>query len=291
MRALRWLGERAPAQDDNGREDALRAIATAFPGLALALRTYLARTVDAYVYDQPAAFTAFIQGGGNVGLYEAVSAALAERYRRHGIDSLLDIGCGNGQALIAALALARAVPIARVGLIEPALPLLEAARPGVIRSAPGASLYTWAVGLEQFLDTPVDLPRWALCQSTFALQAIAPQPRWHALARLRDRIERLCIIEFDVPDHLAESDDHLLSLAARYERAIGEYGPTRELVSQGFLIPMLIGQLGGQSANTNWEHPAEHWKSRLSEIGYRNAAVRRLHDYFWSPAFLLTADP
>jgi hypothetical protein len=52
------------------------------------------------VYDQPAAFTAFVRGGGNVVLYERLSARLADGYDKTQLATLLDIGCGDGLALV-----------------------------------------------------------------------------------------------------------------------------------------------------------------------------------------------
>ncbi|MGW3473083.1 hypothetical protein ACWDKQ_32515 [Saccharopolyspora sp. NPDC000995] len=46
-----------------------------------------------------AAFRAFIRGGGDIGLFEATSAALREFYRQHRPQWLLDIGAGDGLAL------------------------------------------------------------------------------------------------------------------------------------------------------------------------------------------------
>ena len=70
--ALRALttGETARARDE-------LAGGVTRPQLNAALRTYLAGDGDGQVYDRPAAFTAFIRGGGNVGLYSAVSSALS----------------------------------------------------------------------------------------------------------------------------------------------------------------------------------------------------------------------
>jgi SAM-dependent methyltransferase len=289
LNALRRIGEHRGDRSGN-RDAALLQIATQFPLLATALRQPAAQDGHGHVYAQPAAFTAFIEGGGNVALYEAVSAALAGSYRRHDIESLLDIGCGNGLALTRALQLASAPRLRQVDLVEPAMALLGTAHADVKSLLPELAVDAWPLALQEFLAAPLERPRWQLAQSTFCLQAITPELRWPLLGRLRERIDRLCIVEFDVVDFGGDRDAWRLSLAQRYERAIGEYDTTRELVACGFLIPMLMGQLSGNTANTNWEHPAAHWQSRLQDIGYRNVSITRLHDYFWSPAFLLQAE-
>src|ERR1700738_5146124 len=78
------------------------------------------------VYDQPAAFTAFVRGGGNVVLYERLSARLADGYDKTQPETLLDIGCGDGLALVPALESAGHLP-ARLDLVEPSVALLDAA--------------------------------------------------------------------------------------------------------------------------------------------------------------------
>src|SRR5262245_34615049 len=83
---------------------AQRLASTDGSALGQALSAYLETGAEGTVYDHPEAFQAFINGGGNVGLYEAVSAALARLYDRTRPRSLLDVGCGDGRALLPALA-------------------------------------------------------------------------------------------------------------------------------------------------------------------------------------------
>jgi hypothetical protein len=76
------------------------------------------------VYDQPAAFAAFVRGGGNVVLYERLSARLADGYDKTQPETLLDIGCGDGLALVPT---ARATCLPGSNLVEPSVALLDAA--------------------------------------------------------------------------------------------------------------------------------------------------------------------
>jgi hypothetical protein len=103
-------------------------------------------------------------------------------------------------------------------------------------------------------------------------------------------VSRLALAEFDVPDHPAGSPAHLAFLADSYEQGLAEYGTDRELVAQGFLMPVLTGQLAPGARRSTWEQPAAAWAGQLTACGYRNVAVEPLYDYWSSPAFLLTAD-
>lgn len=253
------------------------------PLLNAALRTYLAADGDddgdgdGHVYDQPAAFTAFIRGGGNVGLYEAVSGALASLYARHEIASLLDIGCGDGKAVVPAVA-GRDVAVT---LVEPSRALLDAAAARL----PGAAAHH--TDAASFVSTLTG--RFDLAESTFALHALPHEERSAVLTRLCGHVSRLAIAEFDVPDHPVGSADHLRFLADTYEQGLAEYGTDRDLVAQGFLMPVLTGQLAPGAHRSTWEQPATAWAAQLAECGYTEVRIEPLYDYWSAPAFLLTA--
>ncbi|MGH3876446.1 MAG: class I SAM-dependent methyltransferase [Actinophytocola sp.] len=250
------------------------------PLLSAALRTYLAAAADGRVYDRPAAFTAFIRGGGNLRLYEAVSTALAERYDRLGVTSLLDIGCGDGRALAPALAQAGVAPA--VTLVEPSRALLEAAHAALGRevTAHATDATTFAANLDQRFD---------LAESTFALHALPPEERTELLTALRGHVSHLVLAEFDVPGHPPGGPEHLTFLADTYEQGLTEYDDDRDLVAQGFLMPVLAGQLAPGARRSTWEQPATEWAEQLTACGYRDVTVEPLCDYWSSPAFLLTA--
>jgi len=248
------------------------------PGSALGreLTAYLGRSGS--VYDRPGAFTAFIRGGGNVELYRRLSSELAARYDSLQPPSLLDLGCGDGLAVVPALAQASWTP-PRIDLVEPSAALLDDVRSQV----PGARC--WQATAEDFL---VGDESWAFTQSTFALQSIEPEARAGVLRSLASRTDTLVLAEFDVPEFTEGSPEHLRSLAERYERGIAEYGADASLVAQGFLLPILLGIVSGNQ-RTNWEHPASAWASQLRAAGFAEVTVEPLADYWWSPAVLLTA--
>jgi hypothetical protein len=251
------------------------------PLLNAALRTHLAATgndtADGHVYDQPAAFTAFIRGGGNVGLYEAVSSALAEQYDRHDVASLVDIGCGDGRAVVPA---AEGRDVA-VTLVEPSRALLDDA----VAQLAGATAHN--TDAASFVSAMAG--RFDLAESTFALHALPSDERSRVLTALRGHVSRLAIAEFDVPDHPVGSTAHLTFLADTYEQGLAEYGTDRDLVAQGFLMPVLTGQLTPGATRNTWEQPATAWAAQLTACGYTEVMIEPLYDYWSSPAFLLTA--
>ena len=260
------------AYRDGEAERAGALAAEAGTPLGAELATYLAAGPSGPVYDQPAAFTAFIRGGGNVELYRRLSEELAARYDSWRPDALLDLGCGDGLAIEPALARASFRP-ERIDLVEPSEALLADVE------IPGARRFSLTA--QDFLAA--DGSTWNLAQSTFALQSIEPSVRASVLNSLRARTERLVLAEFDVPDTA-----DLESLAQRYERGVAEYGEQASLVAQGFLLPVLLGVAAG-TARTNWEHPAAEWTRQLEAAGFADVTVEPLADYWWSPAVLITA--
>src|ERR1700748_3613072 len=86
--------------------------------MARALLRSLTERQDANAYDAPRAFEAFIRGGGNVALYSATRDMLARVYDRYRPARLIDLGAGDGMALLPALAAASHRP-REVDIVEP----------------------------------------------------------------------------------------------------------------------------------------------------------------------------
>ena len=250
--------------------------------LARALTAYLASNADGTVYVRPAAFSAFINGGGNVGLYKEVSAALVRVYDQVRPASVLDIGCGDGRALLPCLAAGHRP--SRLTLVEPSAALLDLAVRGVADEFDGIELDAHNTGVELFA---ADAGMFEVAESTFALHALAHEVRDEVLTVLAPKVRVLAVVEFDVPD-LSEAD-RLRFLAETYERGLAEYDSDRELVAQGFLMPVLIGQLLPGAVRSTWEQPAVTWEEQVTRAGFTDVTVTPLYDYWWSPAFLLTA--
>ena len=231
------------------------------------------------VYDTPAAFTAFVRGGGNVVLYQRLSEKLAAGYDKTKPGSLLDIGCGDGLALVPALESATHRP-ARIDLVEPSAALLDAAK----RQLPDAHAHQLTA--QEFF--PQDR-HWDRAQATFSLQSVLLADRLDVLKSLRQHADVLTIAEFDVPVFTEGTPEHLRSLVSRYERGIAEYGDNARLVAQGFLLPVLLDQVDPEIERTNWEQPAAKWAEQLTEAGFTSVDVEPLADYWWAPAVLITA--
>ncbi|AKC79202.1 hypothetical protein XB05_10980 [Xanthomonas arboricola] len=234
-------------------------------------------------YDEPRAFEVFIRGGGNLALYTAVSAELAKLYDALRPNTLLDIGAGDGMALIPAINSSAHAP-AQLDVVEPNNMLLS----NLTASLPFARGHRMT--MEKFVADIAAEDRWDLAQSTFALQSIETKAREKALATLAGHVGRLVIVEFDVPPFTPGSLVYYKSLAQRYERAASEYGEDAALVAGGFLAPMLLGQLRS-IVPSNFEQPADAWAAELEKAGYIVIAKTNIHDYSWSTAFSMAAFP
>lgn len=236
------------------------------------------------VYIAPDAFSAFIRGGGNRRLYERTSAALRAAYDEHAAAALLDIGTGDGLALLPALT----EHIASVTILEPSAALLATS---------AAAVGARGVRCETLCATAQDLPRiaadrrWDLAQATFSLHCVPPADRPALWASLHRAAGRLLIVEFDVPRFdAALSPESIRHVVERYERGLAEYDGDDGLVAQGFLLPVLCGYFDPTAAHSTYEQPIAGWIADLTAAGY-TATARPLDDYWWATAQLIDARP
>lgn len=260
-----------------------RDAADAGSALAAALARCLVTARDSGVYDEPTSFEAFIDGGGNVGLYERVIAFVAAVHREHEPVSVLDVGCGDGRVTASTVGEG-----ARVDLIEPSAALLEAA---VARmAADGLAAERHRTTIEDFLEQLPATARWELVQATFSLHTLPFERRQAVLDALARRSDRLVIVEFDVPDFDDGSTEHAAYAAARYERGVAEYADAPTVVS-GFLMPVLVGQFDPHRARHTHEQSLARWLDQLDAAGWSVVQQTLLDDYWWAPAVGIEAEP
>jgi SAM-dependent methyltransferase len=250
--------------------------------LARALAAHLARGTDD-VYTDPEAFERFIDGGGNVGLYERAGRALAGVHAERRPVHVLDVGCGEGRLTAASLR----EGLRRLDLVEPSAELLARACRRLDDN--GVEVVAHPIGAEE-LATAVPDRRWEVAQSTFALHAIAPAARAAVLADLAGRVEALLVVEFDCPAFTDRGEAHLRHLVERYEVGLAEYADD-PVVAPGFLLPVLVGQIAPDAERHTWEQPVAAWGDDLRAAGFASVRHRKVSDYWWAPAHLIEATP
>lgn len=251
-----------------------------YPAAATYLRRVSARG-KAEVYASGEAFAAFIRGGGNIPLYASTSAALRGIYAEYRRVGLLDIGVGDGMALLPALT----PQVIQIDLVEPSAAMLAQARAAL--DARGVAYTAFNGTLQQFTDVG---GIWELAQATFSLQSLDPLDRRIMLAWLRGHCARLLVAEFDTPD-LGDilAPARIAHYVARYEQGLAEYADDGGLVAQGFLMPIFFGSFDRGAARTNYEQPIAAWEADLRAAGFARVERRPLYDYWWAPAYLLDA--
>lgn len=233
------------------------------------------------VYATGEGFSAFIRGGGNIPLYERVSAALQKVYQEYDHLRLLDIGVGDGRALLPALT----TNIVRLDLLEPSAPMLES----LCRQLDRQNIPYHAIcsPVQQFIMTQTDT--WDLAQATFSLQSLPPEERLAVFKWIHEHSSRLIMVEFDAPKfaelYAPERVEYILN---RYIKGLSEY-PDDEVVLQEFLLPVMFGYFDRSRARTNYEQPIQIWIEECQAAGFTAITARRLYDYWWAPAYLLDA--
>lgn len=279
------LRDLASGDDESAKARLAQVDAAGNSLLAAELARYLAGPGLDSVYDGGEAFRDFISGGGNVRLYRGVVERLAQRYRDQAATTVVDLGCGDGRAVLAAAE--RAGTALSLELVEPSADLLGVAVAGAADR--GLTVTAHSGTAQEFVAGIADpATSWDIAQATFALSALPAAQRATVLRGLRPYVNRLVIIEFDVPRLDETSDDYLAHLVDRYEIGVAEYSNGNHRVAQGFLIPLLLGLVAPGQRRGVWEAPAGDWAELLRREGYREVAIAKVEDYWWAPAFEVT---
>lgn len=272
-----------------GDRDTARACAeraATFDGdseFARLLARYVADPAGQGVYDLPAAFRAFIRGGGNVELYERTSAVLRAAHAQFRPQSVLDVGVGDGLALLPA------VPdgLTHLDLVEPSASLLEETVAALVgRGVPHRAHRST---VQQFARDH-DGACWDLVQSSFAMQSLPPADRGEVLGWIVRHTRVFVLVEFDVAEVRCPFEpEWFRRCVSRVERGLREYGPhDRGLVGLGFVLPVILGHFD-TAARTNYECSIHDWQRELREAGFTDVLARKLHDYWWEPAYVVEA--
>lgn len=251
--------------------------------------TYLERVLAQgkdNVYVDGAAFGAFVRGGGNVPLYNAASAQIKRIYGDYATLSVLDIGVGDGMALLPALTQS----IRQIDLVEPSGAMLN--RVTTQLEAWNITHRAYETTIQAFIDTYVETrgSGWDIVQATWSLQSVPPAERLDVAEWIAEHTDRVLLAEFDVPPFPQPfAPAHVRYVVERFERGLAEYTGDGDLVAQGFLLPVMFGYFDESEARTNWEGPIQGWADLLGAVGFEQVTPHKLYEYFWADAYLLDA--
>ncbi|KAH3766088.1 class I SAM-dependent methyltransferase [Pelomyxa schiedti] len=233
------------------------------------------------VYTDPAAFSAFCSGGGNVPLYDNVSSALAAEISaciaaatttatgvpQSRVVRVLDVGAGLGDALVPALEKLRLSDEGKAGvcvdLVEPIAKSLDSCCEGVSRFCHCGRKFcgTAQAFMESCKNESIS---YDIVISSFAMQHVPPHERPALFEWLRGISKTFCLVEFDVtlPQNIHDRQQVLFD---KYEMGLQEYrgAPSFSLVSQGFLMPMLVSVLSPDKTHISYEQSTNLWVTAL----------------------------
>ena len=235
------------------------------------------------VYASPEGFEAFIRGGGNIPLYTNTSAQLNQIYTEDKPSTVLDIGVGDGHALLPALSPA----IERLDCVEPSAAMLTSLGQKLEAHSLESHLHpmTW----QAFRDSLSADQRWQMIQMTFSAHTFLPEDRSELFGWCAEKGTQLVIVEFDVPvfgDML--SAEVIGYYVEKYELGLAEYRD-QEIVMQRFLMPVFFGNFAHDSQRLTFEQPAANWQAEVQNAGFSTIQKVPVYDYWWGPAFLLKA--
>lgn len=247
--------------------------------LAAALAAALGRN-RTDVYATPAGFQAFIDNASNVELYDATIGHLRAIHHRVRPASVVDVGCGDGRVTVSVLA----DGVSEIHLVEPSGEMLSQA---VGRAGWPVAPTAHHTDLAGFVASLAAAARFDLVQSTFAMHTVPSDERIELAAGLRPHLDRLVIVEFDVPAFADRSREHARYAVDRYRTGVAEY-VSHPTAIEGFLMPVLLGQFEPDGVRHTYEGPAQQWRRDLERAGY-GVSIEAFHPYWWGPTVCIEA--
>jgi hypothetical protein len=242
------------------------------------------------------AFAAFIRGGGNIALYNAVESLVAAAWDDYRPASILDIGPGDGKVIAGALRRTRLQPRVTFDLVEPAANLLPKAVDQISQHAPQAKARGFNSSIQSFMAEAPTTARWDLCQATWSMQNLSPTERTPLFRWLRERCATLLIAEFDVQTEMYPllSPERIRLIHDKYIAGIAEYTgkmdpALEERVKQGFLMPILFGYFRSGAGRSTCEQTIGQWMDDIEAGGFRDVQRKLIYPYWWADAYLLIA--
>ena len=235
------------------------------------------------VYASPEGFAEFIRGGGNVPLYQNTSAALHQIYTNSGASTLLDIGVGDGHALLPALS----DTIRQLDCVEPSVAMLTALEKKL--SDYDLQFQLHPLSWQDFRDGLESDRHWDMIQMTFSAHTFLPAERIDLMSWCAQRCKQLIVVEFDVPSFEKMMTAEVIRYyVEKYELGLAEY-PDKEVVMQNFLMPVFFGNFAHDSQRLTFEQPADKWRRLLEQADFADIQQAAIYDYWWGPAFMLQA--
>ena len=237
------------------------------------------------VYTTARGFRRFIRGGGNLPLYRNLVALLQAYHEGADGFRLLDIGAGDGLALLPSLP----PGVGSVDVVEPSVAMASELEEALEQK--GVKHQVHRSPVQDFVNEVNDDQTWDVVQATYSMHTLPPE-EWKGLLQwLRRRAGSFLVAEFDVPDIGVPWEpagfDHFVE---RYERGIAEYpaGPDRDVVAQEFLIPVFMGNMRNDSNRLTFEQPIKNWAADLRAAGFANVECRFVARYWWADSYLLS---
>ena len=236
------------------------------------------------IYVTPNGFNRFIRGGGNIELYENLIQLLRRLNAQNNGLKLLDIGAGDGRALLPSLT----ANVDSVDIIEPSKQML---------SGLCAALDERQINYRSFNDPLQEFvreerERWDIIQATYSIHTIPIEERKTMLEWICRHGKTFVFTEFDIPEFASPcKPDSFRYYFEKYETGISEYeeGEERDVVAQEFLIPVLLGNLHKDDNRVTFEQTMDYWKSDLKSVGFQNIELTLISSYWWADSYFVKA--